>query len=111
MESGRIPDPFPSAWVARQTRKAPDWGSLFLTLSHDDLPDEAWFLAQDDSPSLLGNPAHMAGVRSWNGQTAVVEHDGACVLILQAPITLAGFPGSTTVRSSPCSRSTAAFKE
>jgi hypothetical protein len=79
----RTPDPFPSAWVARQTRKAPDWGSLFLALSHDDLPDEAWFLAEDDSPSLPGNAACLAGVRSWNGQTAVVEHDGACVLILQ----------------------------
>jgi len=79
----RIPDPFPRAWVARQTRQAPDWGSLFLALSHDDLPDEAWFLVEDFPSSLPDNPARTASVRSWNGQTAVVDHDGACILILQ----------------------------
>jgi hypothetical protein len=79
----RNPAPFPRAWVARRIRQAPDWGSLFLALSHDDLLDEAWFLADDSPPSLEELAARTANVRSWNGQRAVVEHDGACILILQ----------------------------
>lgn len=79
----RVPDPFPHAWVARQTRQASDWSSLFLALSFDDRFDEAWFLAEDYPRSLPDDFARTASVRSWNGQTAVVEHDGACVLILQ----------------------------
>jgi len=79
----RVPNPFPPAWVARHIREAPSWGLLFLTLSHDDAQDEAWFLPEDRPPSLPSPGAQAASVQSWNGRTAIVEHDGSCVLILR----------------------------
>jgi len=79
----RVPNAFPPAWVARQVREAPTWGLLFLTLSHDDAQDEAWFLPEDRPPSFPGPSARVASVQSWNGRTAIVEHDGSCILILR----------------------------
>ena len=79
----RVPDAFPPAWVARQVREAPNWGLLFLMLSQNDAPDEAWFLPEDRPPASPGRGAQVASVRSWNGQTAIVEHDGSCILILR----------------------------
>jgi hypothetical protein len=79
----RVPDPFPPAWVARYVREAPTWGILFLFLSYNDASDDAWFLADDHPPSLPNSSANMARVQSWDGQTAIVDHDGSCVLILR----------------------------
>jgi len=74
---------FPEAWVARRIRTAPSWPQLFTALSLSDAPDDAWFLTEDQ-PSLLPIPAaQTAHVQSWDGKTAVVEHDGSCILILR----------------------------
>ena len=79
----RVPDAFPPAWVACNVREAPNWGVLFLMLSQNDAPDEAWFLPEDRPPASPGHGAQVASLRSWNGQTAIVEHDGSCILILR----------------------------
>ncbi len=77
------PRAFPPAWVARRVREATGWGQLYSELSVEDAPDDAWFLAEDGAPRLPDPPARTAVVRSWDGRTAVVEHDGSCVLILR----------------------------
>jgi hypothetical protein len=79
----RFPHPVPRASIARQPREAPNWRTLFVALSEEDHPDEAWFLATDYPPLLPSQFAQTASVQSWNGETAVVEHDGTCILILQ----------------------------
>jgi hypothetical protein len=79
----RDPGAFPAARVARRVREAAGWGPLYSTLSNSDLPDDAWFLAEDGAPRLPDPSARSAQVRSWDGRTAVVEHDGSCVLILR----------------------------
>jgi len=79
----RVPNAFSPAWIARQVREAPTWGLLFLTLSRDDALDEAWFLPEDRPPSFPGPSAQVASVQSWDGQTAIVKHDGSCILILR----------------------------
>jgi hypothetical protein len=79
----RNPDVFPSAWVARHVREAASWGRLYSKLSITDFPDDAWFLSEDQPPSLPEPAASAAGVQSWDGQTAVVDHEGSCILILR----------------------------
>ena len=76
-------DAFPSAWVARRVREAANWGRLYSELSLADSPDDAWFLAEDHPPALPAPSASSAAVQSWDGRTAVVEHDGSCILILR----------------------------
>ncbi len=76
-------DVFPPVWVARRVREAANWGRLYSELSRVDAPDEAWFLAEDHPPSLPAPSASVAGVQSWDGQTAIVEHDGSCILIMR----------------------------
>jgi hypothetical protein len=81
------PAPFPAAWVARRVHTAKVWGVLYTELEAADLPDEAWFLPEDrpaDLPDLGdGTAAGTIRVQSWDGRTAVVEHEGPCILILQ----------------------------
>jgi hypothetical protein len=79
----RDPGAFPVARAARQVREAAGWGELYTTLSNGDRPDEAWFLAEDGPIRLPDPPAGTARVVSWDGRTAVVEHDGSCVLIMR----------------------------
>jgi hypothetical protein len=77
-------DAFPPAWVARRIRDAPHWGGLYSELSRSDARDEAWFLPEDrPSPRLPDRFARNAQVASWDGRTAIVEHDGPCILILR----------------------------
>jgi len=78
-----VPNPFPPAWVARQVREAPSWSLLFISLSLNDAPDEAWFLPEDRPLPFLDPIAQVASVQSWDGRTAIVEHDGSCILILR----------------------------
>lgn len=75
--------PFPSAWVARRVRQAESWNELYPQLSLADTPDEAWFLAADCPSPYTGAAAQTAKVESWDGQTAVVSHDGSCILIMR----------------------------
>lgn len=78
----RVPDVFPPAWIARGVHEPTDWKALFLKLSLDDARDQAWF-EPGDRPSWVPDPvARTASMRSWNGKTAIVEHDGLCFLIL-----------------------------
>jgi hypothetical protein len=75
--------PFPPAWIAQDIHTARDWKDVFYFLSGNDRPNEAWFEPGDGPasfPELITGSAH---VKSWNGTTAVVEHDGPCILIVR----------------------------
>ena len=74
---------FPSAWVAREVHVAPNWKGVFLVLSENDVPDQAWFETGDEPTSFPKLSARSASVKSWDGQVALVEHDGPCILILR----------------------------
>ena len=55
-------------------------GDLIGRLTREDDLDMAWFLAEDDVP---GRPdARSARLVSWDGTSAVVEHDGPCDLVV-----------------------------
>ncbi len=77
------PRAFPPAWVARRVHEATVWGQLYSELSIADAPDDAWFLKEDGVPRLPGPAAVAASVKSWDGRTAIVDHDGSCILILR----------------------------
>ena len=79
----RYPNAFPRAWVAFSVREAPTWRDLNSELSRADYPDVAWFLVEDAILPLPRPMARAASVQSFDGQTAVVEHDGSCVLIMR----------------------------
>ena len=79
----RNPDVSPSAWVARKIREAKDWPDLYTGLILGEVSDEAWFLSEDHPPPLPVPNAQVARVQSWDGETAVVDHDGSCVLVLR----------------------------
>ncbi len=74
---------FPPAWIARRMYTAENWGGLYTELSVLDRPEEAWFLPGDSPLPFAGDAAQTANVESWDGQAAVVLHDGACILILR----------------------------
>ncbi len=76
-------DAFPAAWVAHHVREAVNWGRLYSELSCADARDDAWFLAEDHPPELPAPSATSSAVKSWDGRTAVVEHDGSCILIMR----------------------------
>ncbi len=76
-------DVFPPAWIARSIHEAAGWGELYSTLSLRDERDVAWFIAGDAPPQLPAPTAQAARLESWDGQTAVVEHDGSCILIIR----------------------------
>ncbi len=72
--------PFPSARVAIRARTAPDPPRLLDRLSRFDDLDTAWSLAQD---LIEPRPdARAARLVSWDGSHALVEHDGACDLVV-----------------------------
>jgi hypothetical protein len=75
--------PFPSAWIARRVHKALEWGQLYTELSIADGADDAWFLSGDAPALISDSTAQAAKVESWDGHTAVVAHDGSCILILR----------------------------
>jgi hypothetical protein len=79
----RIRNAFPPAWVSRRVREVENWGQLYTALTHMKDPNEAWFLAEDHPPVLPTPAADVATVRSWDGQTAIVDHDGPCLLIMR----------------------------
>jgi hypothetical protein len=75
--------PFPSAWIARRIHVAESWGRLYTELSMSDMQDDAWFLEADSPGPFSDALAQVAKVKSWNGRTAIVSHDGSCILILR----------------------------
>ena len=79
----RVPDAFPPAWIAREAREAPSWQAMFVVLSFENARRPSLVRAWR-SPSLLSRvTARSANVKSWDGNTAIVEHDGPCILILR----------------------------
>ncbi len=74
---------FPSVWVSSQVRHAPTWDRLYTELTTSDNLDDAWFLSEDDPPTLPKPRMRNGKVFDWNGQTAVVEHDGSCILVMR----------------------------
>jgi hypothetical protein len=79
----RVVGTFPPAWVAREVHEAPNWKLLFWVLSDNDARDEAWFEPGDAPQSFPKSTNTSADVKSWDGKTAIVEHDGPCILILR----------------------------
>jgi hypothetical protein len=75
-----LEEPFPEARVVSRSRTMDDRLTLINRLSRSDDQDIAWFLAEDRVPSRPD--ARSARLISWDGSTAVVEHDGACDLVL-----------------------------
>jgi hypothetical protein len=55
-------------------------GDLLSRLSREDDRETAWFLAEDRLPARP--EARSARLVSWDGATAVIEHDGPCDLIV-----------------------------
>ena len=76
-------DAFPPAWVARNVNEAKNWGAIFVALSRSEERDDVWFLPEDLPPPLPGEGARMASVLGWDGRSAIVEHDGWCILIMR----------------------------
>ena len=79
----KVPGAFPPALIAREIHKARNWQTIFARLSSSDAADEAWFEPGDAPPSFPSETASSAQVNSWDGKTAIVEHDGPCILILR----------------------------
>lgn len=84
----RYPPPFPEIRAADRVRLAADEAGLLRGIVNHPDPRTVWFLA-DDEPSLApdadtdaGPRATSARVTSWDGTTAVVDHDGTCDLVI-----------------------------
>jgi hypothetical protein len=75
-----LDEPFPEVYIAPRAETSPDQRTLMERLSLFDDLDRAWFLAADHIP--VRPPARAARLVSWNGSSAVVEHDGPCDLII-----------------------------
>src|SRR5262249_26420789 len=78
----RYPEPFPDARAAIRVRVAPQERSLISGISFDPDPQAVWYVAGDQPSNQTGALATSANVVSWDGQTAVVEHDGWCDLVI-----------------------------
>jgi hypothetical protein len=78
----RYPDPQPAARVATRVREAAGWPELYACLSRPTPPEEVWYMAEDRPLDGPGPRARTARVVSYNGRTAVVEHDGDCDLVI-----------------------------
>ena len=75
-----LSEPFPEARVAPQARTAASMGDLMGRLTREDDLDTAWFLSEDHLPRRPD--ARSASLVSWDGTSAVVEHDGPCDLVV-----------------------------
>ena len=87
----RFPDPWPPIRAAPRVRIAADWRNLYPALLHETDRDEVWYLAEDAPDESAGPRASSARVRSWDGREAVVDHDGACDLVIRRTF----YPGWT----------------
>ncbi len=77
------PDPFPPVRLALRERVAPDWPTLLNILSNREARDEAWFYPADLPARDTSAPrARSARIVSWDGRAGVIEHDGACTLVI-----------------------------
>jgi hypothetical protein len=78
----RYPEPFPESRAAIRVRVAPSEGSLISGISFDPDPQAVWYAAADQPPNQTEPRATSARIVSWDGQAAVVEHDGRCDLVI-----------------------------
>ncbi|MFO0891243.1 MAG: hypothetical protein U0790_19130 [Isosphaeraceae bacterium] len=78
----RYRDPFPIARCTLRRRFAASPSSLLSETSFDLDPRTLWFLPQDRPPPPAGPPATSGNVLSFDGETALVEHDGSCDLVI-----------------------------
>ncbi len=76
----RLAEPFPEARVAAQGRTIAGRPALIERLTRSDDVDVAWFLAEDHVPERPA--ARMVRLVSWQGNSATVEHDGPCDLVI-----------------------------
>lgn len=86
---------YTAAWpVARVCRKRvimPDWEHLYQRLIRTAIPDEVLYLPDQMRKTSEGPRAANTRLVSWDGSEAVIEHDGACDLVLNRPF----YPGWT----------------
>jgi hypothetical protein len=80
----------PAAWVAQDavvidaTDENDRWPKLATALAaRDPARREAIYLRDEAPPAPRSPRARSARLRSWDGRTATVEHDGACDLVLR----------------------------
>jgi hypothetical protein len=85
----RYPDPFPPVRAATRVRIAKNNQSLLSGIDFDPDAQTVWYAAEDQPPILAEPRAGSARVISWDGRTAVVEHDGSCDLVINRTY----FPG------------------
>ncbi len=85
----RYPKPFPSARAAIRVRLAPHERALLSGVSFDPDIQAVWYRAGDQPQDSGGPIATAAQVIVWDGQTAFVEHNGTCDLVINRTY----FPG------------------
>ncbi|MGA2703172.1 MAG: hypothetical protein ABSH35_19005 [Isosphaeraceae bacterium] len=78
----RYPEPFPPARAAIRFRVATHERALLSGVSFDPDIQAVWYRAGDQPPASAGPIATTAKVISWDGRTALVEHDGTCDLVI-----------------------------
>jgi hypothetical protein len=79
----KLPEAFPSAWIAHELHEVREWEKMYSFLSLNDRPDEAWFGSEDGPTGFPRSNHGSAHVKSWDGKTAIVVHDSPCILILR----------------------------
>jgi hypothetical protein len=78
----RYPDALPSVRVATTAERVRDWDDLFRHVLEEPLSDTVWYIAEAYPPDDDGRRATSARLLSWDGRTAVVDHDGTCDLVV-----------------------------
>jgi hypothetical protein len=78
----RYPTPLPEARAAIRVHLAPQESSLISGISFDPDPQSVWYRAGEEPQTSPQPRARSARVVSWDGRTAVVEHDGPCDLVM-----------------------------
>lgn len=78
----RLSSPFPEARVTTVSRIVPTRPVLIDQMSRSDALDQVFYLPDDAPRDDLTPRAAVARLIDWDGQTAIVEHDGGCDLVL-----------------------------
>jgi len=78
----RYPSPFPQIRVATRMRVVAEPKILIAALGVDFDPRTVWYRDGDQPLEAAGAAATSARVISWDGSSAVVEHNGSCILVI-----------------------------
>jgi hypothetical protein len=73
----------PPVWVAVRVHEEATWGGLYMRFNATEADDDAWYVRGEGPPPSTSPRARSARLASWDGRTAVVEHDGACDLVVR----------------------------